>query len=162
MKNSGRSDFLIIFAILLVVLISCFIFAIYQEVKKIDVKYEDYREGLEETDYSNAVRINNALTRYLIDTDDWDLTFLRSETGELTAGDIIFNLQIGVSIDKKSYGPYLPFVNEEEKKVEYLLLPKWSEEVGGKHVGWEITVNRRFKETEVKPSQSESQVIFID
>ncbi len=162
MRKSGRSDFLIIFTVLLFVLISSFILAFYQQVKKMDKEYKEYCEGLEETDYYNAIRINDALTRYLIDTDDWDLTFLRSETGELTVGDIIFNLQLGVFIDKEHYVPYLPFINEDEKKVEYLLLPKWTKEVGGKHVGWEITVNRRFKEVEVKPSQSDSQLIFAD
>lgn len=115
----------------------------------------------EAQDYSIAKIIRYGLLNYLEESGDWDLNFGEEKTEDITVSKIIIHLQQKNIYNGKEYGPYLPLGFEGE---QYLLrfLPRWTEEVGGKHNGWEIIIKRGIKDVEVNPSQSGDKVLFID
>ena len=123
----------------------------------INIAYPDK----EAQDYSIAKIIRYGLLNYLEESGDWDLNFGEEKTEDITVSKIIIHLQQKNIYNGKEYGPYLPLGFEGE---QYLLrfLPRWTEEVGGKHNGWEIIIKRGIKDVEVNPSQSGDKVLFID
>ena len=115
----------------------------------------------EDLDYYHAKVIREELLNYLEESGDWNLTFGEENTEDITVSNIIIHLQQKIEYGGKEYGPYLPLRFEGEQYLERFF-PRWTEEVGGKHNGWEIIIKRGIKDVEVNPSQSGDKVLFID
>jgi hypothetical protein len=115
----------------------------------------------EAQDYLRAKNIRYGLLNYLEDSGDWDLSFGEEKTEDITVSKIIIHLQQKIIYNGKEYGPYFkPGPDYEPNPMVYYL--RWTEEVGGKHNGWEIIIKRGIKDVEVKPSQSGDKVLIID
>jgi hypothetical protein len=93
--------------------------------------------------------ISDAIVSYISESNDVELKFGKNETASVR--DVIENLQEGITINDKTYGPYLDEATKYDGETAFRYEP---------HNGWEIIIDLKDSTLYVLPSEEGDAVII--
>lgn len=118
--------------------------------------YNDYyRPTREKSDIQMAQNFERAITNYIRDSKDYDLTF--GEDIKPDVETVVVKMQQTVMIHGQAYGPYIGVKGKIKSLSDFL---NWTPKYKGENRGLEIVVNKAQQKVVVKPSKIGNKLVF--